>query len=289
MFAIRWLGSLAQSPPEIDLEEVVGEGLTTRDYVLAAAVFVGSIIVAEVAGWLLHRQMTRNNDDARLAHTARRALRIVIVLAGLIVSLQLLDARLTPLLGALGIVILALAFAAQPVLENAFASTVLRRRKHFGRGDQISIDEASGTVLDVNLRNVVLRSHDGERLTIPCGVVVKSMVTNHTTLGPRRTTLRVGVHYRTDLGRARDVLLEAVTSVDDVRPEPPPEVWVIGFFESSIDLDVRFWTAPDITSVYRVRNDVAIAVKQALDAAGIEIPFPQRVVRMVPGEVADSS
>lgn len=288
MFGTHWLGSLAQSPPEIDLEEVVGEGLTTQDYLLAAGVLLGAIILAEVAGWLLHRQMTRNDDDARLAHTARRALRIVIVTAGLVVSLQVLDARLTPLLGALGIVILALAFAAQPILENAFASTVLRRRKHFARGDQISIDDTAGTVLDVNLRNVVLRSYDGERLTVPCGVVVKSRVTNHTILGPRRTTLRVGVHFRTELERARGVLLEAVSSVEDVRRDPPSEVWVIGFFESSIDLDVRFWTAPDIASVYRVRNDVAIAVKRALDDAGIEIPFPQRVVRMIPGVVADS-
>ncbi len=285
MFAIRWLGLLAQSPPEIDLEDVVGDGLTTRDYLMAAGVLIGSIIVAEVAGWLLHRQMTRNDDDARLAHTARRALRILIVLAGTIVSLQLLDARLTPLLGALGIVILALAFAAQPILENAFASTVLRRRKHFGRGDQIAIDDTEGTVLDVNLRNVVLRSYDGERVTVPCGVVVKSVVTNRTILGPRRTTLRVGVHYRTDLRHARDVLLDAVASVPDVRQDPPPEVWVLGFFESSIDLEVRYWSAADIATIYRVRNDVAIATRQALDEASVEIPFPQRVVRMVPNEV----
>jgi small-conductance mechanosensitive channel len=285
VFAIRWLGLLAQSPPEIDLEDVVGDGLTTRDYLMAAGVLIGSIIVAEVAGWLLHRQMTRNDDDARLAHTARRALRILIILAGTIVSLQLLDARLTPLLGALGIVILALAFAAQPILENAFASTVLRRRKHFGRGDQIAIDDTEGTVLDVNLRNVVLRSYDGERVTVPCGVVVKSVVTNRTILGPRRTTLRVGVHYRTDLRHARDVLLDAVASVPDVRQDPPPEVWVLGFFESSIDLEVRYWSAADIATIYRVRNDVAIATRQALDEASVEIPFPQRVVRMVPNEV----
>ena len=246
MFGTHWLGSLAQSSPEIDLDEVVGEGLRTQDYLLAAGLLLGAIILAEVAGWLLHRQMTRN-DDARLA------------------------------------------FAAQPILENAFASTVLRRRKHFARGDQISIDDTAGTVLDVNLRNVVLRSYDGERLTVPCGVVVKSRVIDHTILGPRRTTLRVGVHYRTELERVREVLLEAVSSVDDVRRDPPSEVWVVGFFESSIDLDVRFWTAPDIASVYRVRNHVAIAVKRALDDAGIEIPFPQREVRMISGEVADSS
>jgi small-conductance mechanosensitive channel len=62
---------------------------------------------------------------------------------------------------------------------------------------------------------------------------------------------------------------------------PPPEAWVEEFGESGIDMAIRFWHAPDIATMWRVRSEVAVAAKQALDKAGIEMPFPQRVVRFV--------
>lgn len=276
---------LAQTGTDIELEEVVGRGLTLGDWLLAGGVLLGSALLALLVGRLVYTWVSRDDGDTPLAVAARRLARFLIVAAGLIYALVVLEVQIAPLLGALGILALALAFAAQPVLENAFASAALRRRKHFGRGDQISIHDGSeggteGTVVEVNLRNVVLRNFDGERVTVPCGTAVKSTVVNHTIQATRRTELRVGVHYRTDLPRAQQVFREALESVGDLHEHPEPEVWVVEFATSSIDFVLRYWTAPDINTVYRVRSEVAMAVKAGLDSAGIEIPFPQRVVTM---------
>jgi small conductance mechanosensitive channel len=135
-----------------------------------------------------------------------------------------------------------------------------------------------GTVDDVNFRTVVLRTFDGERVMVPCAQVLTTPIVNHTTLGRRRTTVGVSVAYDTDLGKALTVLREALRETKGVLERPAPEVWVESFADSGIDLAVRFWHPPDIATLWRTRSEVAVAVKRALDDAGIRIPFPQRVL-----------
>jgi len=203
----------------------------------------------------------------------------VVVAAALVWTLDALEVRLAPLLGALGIGGLAVAFAAQSILENFFSSIVLRSRHPFRRGDQIMTRDLEGTVEDINFRTVVLRTYDGERVLIPCSDVLRNPIVNHTAFGRRRTTLTVGVAYGTDLRKAQHVLLEAVHGVPDVQVKhKEPEAYVEEFGESSIDFAVRFWHAPDIATLWRVRSEVAMAINEALAAAGITIPFPQRTL-----------
>ena len=89
---------------------------------------------------------------------------------------------------------------------------------------------------------------------VPCAQVLATNIVNHTTLGRRRTTLEVSVGYDADLEQARSLLLETVTTVDGVLERPPPEVWVEAFADSGIALAVRFWHAPDIATLWRVRS-----------------------------------
>ncbi len=132
-----------------------------------------------------------------------------------------------------------------------------------------------------------LRTYDGEMVLVPCAQVLGAPITNFTAKGRRRSTLAVGVAYETDLAEAQRVLLGALADVDGVRPEPAPQVWVEQFGESSIDFAVRWWHAPDIATLWRVRSAVAMSVKAALDQAGIDIPFPHRLVGFLPGVELD--
>src|SRR5439155_24298877 len=110
--------------------------------------------------------------------------------------------------------------------------------------------------------------------------VLDNPIINLTVRGRRRTTLPVGLAFDTDLAKARELLLDVVGTVDGVHAHPPPEAWVEEFGDSSINVAVRFWHAPDGPTMWRVRSDGAVAVKQALGDAGIDMPFPQRVVRL---------
>ena len=267
-------------------EVVIAEGLTALDWLLAGAVLVAGFALGRLARALVARRYAEDDGEPGAADALGRSVGLLLGLAGFVYALVILEVRLTPLLGAIGIGGIAIALAAQTVLTNALASTLLRLRHPFRRGDQIRTNDLEGRVVDVNFRTVVLVSMDGERVYIPASKVLDEPIVNFTARPRRRTTLEIGVDYATDLPTARDVLLEAARSAEGVLPHPEPEVLVQGFGESSIDLVVRFWHGPTIAEMWRTRSAVAMAAKAALDGAGIEIPFPQRTLSWRPVEDA---
>lgn len=277
--------ALAEDADE-ELEQAL-QGLDTGDWVTAAAILVGSILVARLVQRLVRRLVQRGEGGSQAARLVGRVFAALVMAVGFVYALQTLGVRLAPLLGALGIGGLALAFAAQSILENLFASVLLQSRRPFRLGDQIETNEIEGTVEDVNFRTVVLRTYAGERVLIPCSQVLNTPITNFTAKGTRRTTLDVGVAYGTDLESAQQVLLRAASSVAGVQSQPAPEAWVEEFAESSINFAVRWWHTPDIATMWRVRSGVAMAVKTAFDEAGIQIPFPQRTLGFLPGVELD--
>ena len=281
---IALAGRIAQTVPgadDVDLEGAIGTGLTARDWITAGATVVGFVILGRLARMVVERIVRRTDNEGQIARFVGHMVQNLLALVGLIYALNVLSVRIGPLLGALGITGIAIAFALTAILENVFASVVLKTRRPIRIGDQVSSNEVSGTVEEINFRTVVLRSFDGESVVLPSSLVIKGAITNHTERGTRRTVLTVGVGYRTDLPRAQAAILRAVAEVDGVLASPPPEAWVTTFGESSIDFDVRYWHVPDIASVFRIRSGVAMAIKATFDAEGIEIPFPQRVVTMV--------
>lgn len=279
---------LAQLPttPRTSSGPVVGTGLTVRDWVASAVILAAAIALGIVLERIIRRFVRRGDADHGIVRIAGSLVRNITILVGLIYALETLDVRLTPLLGALGIGGLAIAFAAQSILENTFASLLLRTRRPFRRGDQISTAGFDGTVVEVNYRTVVLRTYDGERVLVPCSQVLGNPIVNHTATGMRRTTFPIGVAYDTDLEAAQRVVVEAVRAVEGVRHSPPPEALVSSFDESTITISLRYWHPPESASFWRIRSAVAIAVKRALDEAGVEIPFPQVDMRVV-GSAAD--
>lgn len=275
-YAITWRTTVKWTAAAKD--EVVASGLTAVDWAQAAGVFVAGIVVGRVLRTVLTRRMARDDAEPPAASAVGRFGGYVLVLAGLVYALAILDVRLGPLLGAIGIGGLAVALAAQSILSNFLASVILQARRPFRRGDQICTNDCEGEVEETNFRTVVLRTYDGERVLVPCAEVLNAPIVNYTVRGRRRTTLDVGVAYATDLERARSVLEETARAVDGVLAKPPPEAFVEEFDDSSVNFALRYWHAPDIATLWRVRSEVAMAVKRALDAAGIQIPFPQRVV-----------
>jgi len=261
-----------------DVGQAFGRNLTAADWIAAGVILAAGITGGYALRSVLNRALRRGDSERHAADVLARAACWAMVAAGLFWSLSVLGLRLGPLFGALGIGGLAVAFAAQSILANFLASIILQIRRPFRRGDQITTNDCEGVVEEVNFRTVRLRTYAGERVLVPCAEVLARPITNHTTLGLRRTTLEIGVGYDADLERVRRLLLAATGAADGVLEEPEPEVWVKEFDDSAVALAVRFWHAPDQATLWRVRSHVAVAVKKALDAAGIAIPFPQRVL-----------
>ena len=264
-------------------EEVISRGLTAGDWVLAAGVFLGGIALGRLLRALLTRRITQEEGERSAAIVLGRLVGYVAVVAGLVYALSVLDVRLGPLLGAVGIGGVAVALASQSLLANFLSSVILQVRRPFRRGDEICTNDCEGKVEEVNFRTVVLRTWDGERIFVPSAAVVNAPIVNYTSLRRRRTTLTIGVAYDTRLETAQRVLQQSVSAVDGVLESPAPEALVESFEESSVEFAVRYWHAPDTPALWQVRSRVAMAAKSALEEAGITIPFPHRVVHLRQG------
>lgn len=273
-----------QSDDAPALDEFVPDGLTAQDWITAGITLVAFLVVARVLRTVVTRLVAKTDSEGQIATFVGRLVQNLVAIVGLVYSLNVLGVQIGPLLGALGITGIAIAFALTAILENVFASVVLKTRRPIKIGDQFTAMEQSGTLEEVNFRTVVMRNFDGEKVVIPSAMVNNDVMVNHTDRPIRRTVLPVGVAYGTDLPTAQRVILDATSSIDGVEAEPAPQAWVTAFGDSSIDFDVRYWHRSDILSMFRTRSEVAMAIKAGFDAEGIEIPFPQRVVTMVDDE-----
>lgn len=254
--------------------------LSLADWIWAASLTAVAIVAAIVIRRLVSRTVGRRAEPFVAKLLGRLAAALVFVV-GFVYALQRVGVSVAPLLGLVGLLGLALAFAFQDILENFIAGVLMSLRRPFNQGDEVEAGGYTGRVEDIQLRALTLRTFDGERVYIPNSTVWQNPIVNNTELGSRRTTLDVGVAYDADLEEAARLIVEAVAAEDGVMDEPAPECFWHEFGGSSINAAVRFWHEPSVATMWKTRSRVAVAVKRALDDAGVEIPFPQRVVTFV--------
>ena len=243
----------------------------------ALIIFTVAIVLSRFAKVGLERGLRRRIDPA-LATLIARLIGYLVVIVGVVYSLESLGVAIVPILGALGIAGIALAFAFQDILENFVAGVLLQLQRPFTYGDQIMINDHEGTVHAIDSRIVTIITPSGETIKIPSATVIKADINNYTQQGQRRTGIPIGVAYGSDLRQAEEALRSAVEGADGVRTHPAAEVYLTGFGDSSIDFEVRYWHEPSIATFWRVRHEVAYRIERALDEADITIPFPQRTM-----------
>ena len=282
---------LGEDPPEVtgvdDLLQVLLDAVQDLAtsfaqrvplFVLGALVLLVTLVLTRLAIKVFERGMRR----ARIDHTVERLisnlLRVALVTAAFLLAMSVAGISVGALLAGVGLAGLALAFALQNILENFVAGLLILIRRPFRRGDQVVTNEYAGVIMDIDLRVTRLRVFDGEEVLIPNATVFTEPITNLTRLGSRRTQIMVGIDYRDDHTAVQALLLDVVAAVPGVLDVPEPEVLLAEFGESSVDVEVSYWTAPDMRSVRHVRHHVLVACKTAIEGAGMTIPWPIRTL-----------
>ncbi len=176
-------------------------------------------------------------------------------------------------LAGLGVVGIAIGFAAQDILSNIIAGFVIFLDKPFEVGDLIQAEEHYGSVTNITLRSTRIRTPQNTYVVVPNKRIIDAVVVNHSKHGETRVDVPVGIAYKESIPDARKVLLDAVSGLKDVVDHPVPSVVVDELGGSSVNLTVRVW----IENAEREKPvffSVLEASKLALDAAGIQIPYP---------------
>jgi small-conductance mechanosensitive channel len=262
---------LAESLESIQVTWVTGSA--------AIAVLIAGVLLARLARRSIRALGDRTElGSPQLFTLASRIAFYSIVFYSLGAALGFLGFEVIPLLSMLGLATVVLVLGLRPFFENFAAGITLQTRRPFDPGDQVLLGEHEGTVRDVNARTVVVESMGGELVHIPNRMVLDEPIVNYTAVATRRSILEVGLAYGSDLERAEEVLRTAVQATAGVVANPPVQVFVHTFDNSTINAAVWFWHEPQIPTAWSVRHQAAVDLKRALDEAGITIAFPQRVL-----------
>ena len=258
--------------------ETLGQYLQTDlalSVIRAILTLLISLVLARFAGVGVERMLVGSLGDNR-ARTARRLVFYLIVIVALMMALRELGFNIAVLLGAAGILSVAIGFASQTSASNLISGLFLVGEKPFELGDMIRVGDTTGQVLSVDLLSVKLRTFDNLFVRVPNETLIKSEIINLTRFPIRRYDLQVGVAYKEDIGQVREVLMQVARDNPLCLDHPKPMVIFQGFGNSSLDLQFSVWARRE--NFLPLRNSISEEVKNAFDEAGIEIPFPHRTL-----------
>ncbi len=238
------------------------------------------------AAWILSRWVRGYATRLYNAQKGLIAGKLVFYPLGLVIFISVLRElgfSLAPLLGAAGILGIALGFASQTSVSNIISGFFLLAEEPFQVGDVISVGDVTGSVLTIDMLSVKIRTFDNKMVRIPNETLVKNQVTTVTRFPIRRVDVNIGVAYKEDIGRVRRILVEVAEVNPLVLMEPEPVVIFQGYGSSSIDFLFAVWAKKE--SWLAVKNTITEDVKVRFDAEGIEIPFPH--VSLYAGSVTE--
>jgi small-conductance mechanosensitive channel len=247
---------------------------------VAIALVFGLIFVGLVITIL--KKITSKRMDSR---TSGLVVKIAQYLGFAFILVNALDAaqvNLSALLGAAGIVGIALGFAAQTSVSNFISGFFIVSEKTFAQGDVINVDGTTGIVYSIDAMSVKLRTFDNQLVRLPNETLIKSKVANITRFPVRRLNMDILVTYATDIERVREVLFEVVASCPNALRNPEPLFMVSGFKESGVGLFLGVWFATD--EWFDGNNSMYIAVKKRLEQEGIEFAYPSMTIYPKPAE-----
>jgi small-conductance mechanosensitive channel len=185
--------------------------------------------------------------------------------------------KFTVLTGALGV---GVGFGLQNIVNNFISGLILQFERPIHVGDVLDLDGANGTVTHIGIRSSTVKTFQGAEVIVPNANFISGKVVNWTLSNPqRRLDLPVGVAYGSDLKLVVRLLERAATEHETVLTSPEPAAFFMGFGDSSINFELRFWVMQESSTV-KVKSEVGLAAWSLLDEAGIEIPFPQRELRL---------
>ncbi len=239
-------------------------------------------LIGNIADWYGKQLSTTGEIELgeQLLPFFRRVVLIILTLIVIIILLGYFNVEVSGLVTTLGIGSLAIALAAQATLSDTINGFVIMVDRPFRIGDRIEIQDLDtwGDVVDIGLRSTRIRTRDNRMVIIPNSVIGKSLIVNHSYPDTQyRIQIHVGVAYGTDIEKARKVLIEAVSKVEGVLTDYPVEALFLEFGDSALIFRVRWWLESYVDT-RRMFDSVNTAMYNALNEAGIEIPFPQRVL-----------
>jgi small conductance mechanosensitive channel len=241
------------------------------------------ILILVVGRWLARvitryasRSMERAHMDTMAIRFLRTLLYVALMVTVIIAALNAAGIHTTSFTALLASAGVAIGLAVKDSLANFAAGVMILLFKPYGVDDFVEAAGTSGSVEEVSIFNTVLNTADNVRVIVPNSAIISDNIKNYSANDLRRVDLVAGIGYDDNIGVARDILMEIMTSHPLVLADPAPTVHVLELADSSVNLAVWPWTS---TADYgQVRSEVLEQMKLRFDEAGISLPYPQQDV-----------
>ncbi len=281
LYVIGWWPDMVQYLRETTIP--IGRQSASLLTIVQAAASVGvTLILALWIGAIVEERLMRLDAmHSSLRVVMARMARAALILIALLVSLSLVGIDLTVLSvfgGALGV---GIGLGLQKLVSSYVSGFVILLERNLAIGDMVTVDKYSGRVAKINTRYTVLRAGDGVEAVIPNEMLVSGPVQNYSlTDRLTRLSIPITVGYETDIDVVLDLLEKSATSVKRVSNDPPPQAFLVRFGADGLELEVGFWINDPENGRLGVLSDVNRAIWHALKAQHINVPYPQRELRL---------
>lgn len=244
------------------------------------------IVTLFVALWLGRLIETRLMKATTLQINLRvmfsKLAQVILLLAAFLIALPAVGIDLTVLSVFGGMLGVGIGFGLQKIAANYISGFIILLDRSVSIGDVVTIGEHSGTLTQMTARYVVVRGHGGLEAIIPNETIITSTVVNHSFTDRKvRVALSIQVSYTADLDVARKLMIEVAAAHPRVIADPAPAALITGFADSGINLELDVWIADPDQGQAALRSDLYAGIWQAFRRDGIEIPFPQREIRVL--------
>ncbi len=247
--------------------------------ILALIVIVAAKLVSLAVRKILARFFKKIEGDDSLTHASYMIVRTLIWVIAMLVILDLFGFNTASFLTVLGAAGLAIGLAMKDSLSNIAAGIMLLILRPYKLGDYIDCGSVSGTIQQMGLFSTILKTPDGLFISAPNSVVFGTPIKNYSRNPTRRSDITVGIAYTDSLAVAVQAMKDIMAHEEMVLKDPAPEVLVAELADSSVQLTLRYWTATE--NYWPAYWSIKAQLKPAIEAAGLNLPFPQRVITFV--------
>jgi small-conductance mechanosensitive channel len=257
------------------LDHTVYSNVTWFNLIVAVLIYFAALLASKILTLQLRRRFKDKINKENMELLAK-ALSYGIMIIAIVWILPTIGIEPSGLIVAGGIVALAIGFAGQSIIGNLISGIFLMGERPIKIGDLVEISGNLGFVEDIHIISTSIRTLEGNFIRIPNETVFNSSITNYTSTPVRRFEYVVGIRYADDAVKAIQVIKDIINTHPLALVNPAPHVYVENLGDNSVDIMVRIWSPS--TEWFGVKMELLWKIKTAIEEAGIEIPFPQRVV-----------
>lgn len=248
------------------------ESIFLKILIAIILVFIGWNLVSFIASLIRNTLSKRNFDKTLLPFVVNIVLWSMRALLFITIA-SYIGIETTSFVAIIGAAGLAIGLALQGALANFAGGVLILINRPYKVADLVKMQGEIGVVKEIQIFNTILLSPENKTIILPNGAVCNGNITNFTVEGVIRVDISVGISYDADIKKAKKIIMDLMTSNENILKTPAPFVGVSELGDSSINLTVRPYSIPG--DYWKVYFNLIEEIKTSLDAGGIEIPFPQ--------------